>query len=413
MTVASLFAGIGGFDLALTRQGHDIVYANEWDRYAADIYDHHFDRPTDRRDITTVRATELPDFDLLCGGFPCQAFSVSGKRRGFDDTRGTLFFDIARILEGKRPRYLLLENVKGLLSHDGGNTIHTIIATLDDLGYDLQWQVLNSKDFGVPQNRERIFIVGHLRGESRPEVFPLAPADGKNIGVTENWSRGYRDYDPSHLDEPHIIARNQRSEVRATNYTGTINADRSAKQFQYVVEPKAVVGQDDVEDTAVTISRGFEGRMTVWRGMSTALRDFGSGGNKMPMVVQGASLRGRCDGPKLEIRDDGLTNALRTAGGGSSKSLVAYPGHTINSLDRPANTLKAGVHGVPGGEGLVQTDLRIRRLTPTECERLQGFPDGWTARGVNGPISDTQRYKCLGNAVTVNVVEGIVQHFPS
>jgi DNA (cytosine-5)-methyltransferase 1 len=160
MKVVELFAGVGGFRLGLERAGHQVVWANEWDKYACDIYDKNFGGSIDRRDITKVPASEIPKHDLICGGFPCQAFSVAGKRRGFDETRGTLFFDIARIAAHHKTPYLLLENVKGLLSHDGGRTFATIIRTLDELGYDCQWQVLNSKDFGVPQNRERVIIVG-------------------------------------------------------------------------------------------------------------------------------------------------------------------------------------------------------------------------------------------------------------
>lgn len=372
MRVASLFAGIGGFDLALERLGHEVVYANEWDRFAADIYDQHFTTKTDRRDITTVEAEELPAFDLLCGGFPCQSFSVAGRRLGFEEARGTLFFDIARIAKAKRPAYLLLENVKGLLSHDLGRTFAVILRTLDALGYDLAWQVCNSKDFGVPQNRERVYLVGHLRGRPRPEVFPLT---------------GPATQTPAH-------------------------------------------------DPAITISRGFAGRLTVWRGRSTALRDCGSGGNKTPMVARTAAVRGRTEGARRELRNDGLGNAPRTAGGGS-RPLLAYRGHRINQPEALSRALTAGVHGVPGGDGLVVvqrprgknrggrsttaptvqrgmgdgniTVNGVRRLTPTECERLQGFPDGWTAEGVNGPISDTQRYKQLGNAVTVDVVSAIAQ----
>jgi DNA (cytosine-5)-methyltransferase 1 len=159
------------------RQPTCIGYS-EIDKYATSIYQHHFPNHKNYGDITKINAEELPDFDFLCGGFPCQSFSIAGKRGGFNDTRGTLFFDIARILKIKQPRLLLLENVKGLLSHDEGRTFATIISTLTELGYDLQWHVLNSKNFGVPQNRERVFIIGHLRGTSRPKVFPFG-SDGK------------------------------------------------------------------------------------------------------------------------------------------------------------------------------------------------------------------------------------------
>jgi DNA-cytosine methyltransferase len=146
---------------------------SEIDKYAATIYQKHFPTHHNYGDITKIVAEELPDFDLLVGGFPCQAFSIAGKRGGFEDTRGTMFFELARILRAKQPRLFVFENVKGLLSHDGGKSFATIIQTLDELGYDCQWQVLNSKNHGVPQNRERVFIVGNRRGTRRPDVFPM------------------------------------------------------------------------------------------------------------------------------------------------------------------------------------------------------------------------------------------------
>jgi len=161
---------------------------SEIDKPAINIYEKHNPGVKNYGDITKINAEELPDFDCLVGGFPCQAFSIAGRRRGFNDTRGTLFFDLARILRAKQPRLFVFENVKGLLSHDGGRTFATIIATIDELGYDAQWQVLNSKNHGVPQNRERIIIVGHLRGTTRPQVFPIYKAEGE--GITRlNWPR--------------------------------------------------------------------------------------------------------------------------------------------------------------------------------------------------------------------------------
>jgi DNA (cytosine-5)-methyltransferase 1 len=181
MKYFSMFSGIGGFEIPLQELGWECVGFSEIDKYAVSIYRNHFPTHNNFGDATKIIPSELPDFDLLCGGFPCQAFSVAGKRQGFDDTRGTLFFDIARILREKRPRLLLLENVKGLLSHDSGRTFKVIITTLAELGYDCQWQVLNAKDFGVPQNRERVFIVGHLRGTTRPEVFPIGKTSSSNM----------------------------------------------------------------------------------------------------------------------------------------------------------------------------------------------------------------------------------------
>ncbi len=156
---------------------------SEINKYAISIYSYHFGDHKNYGDASRIIPEELPDFDLLVGGFPCQAFSIAGKRRGFEDTRGTLFFEIARIAKHKRPRYLLLENVAGLLSHNKGDTFETILATLDELGYDAEWEVLNSKNFGVPQNRERVFIVGHLRGHGSRKIFPLGQVGGETDGV--------------------------------------------------------------------------------------------------------------------------------------------------------------------------------------------------------------------------------------
>lgn len=175
-----LFAGIGGFRLGLTNSSsrYKCVYANEIDSKPANIYRNRFWERNEEDnlfvgDIRNVRAESIQKHDLLCGGFPCQTFSIIGQRRGFEDTRGTLFFEICRIIQFHRTKYLFLENVKGLLNHDNGRTFGTILRSLDELGYDSQWQVCNSKDFGTPQSRERIYIIGYLRGEPKPKIFPI------------------------------------------------------------------------------------------------------------------------------------------------------------------------------------------------------------------------------------------------
>ena len=171
--VFSMFSGIGGFEVGLQNSNleHELIGYSEIDKYAIEVFERHFKGVKNYGDATNIQGDELPDFDLLVGGFPCQAFSVAGKQRGFDDTRGTLFFDIARICSEKRPRYLVLENVKGLLSHDNGKTFQTILRVLTNLGYRVEWQVLNSKDYGVPQNRERIFITGYFRESSGSKIL--------------------------------------------------------------------------------------------------------------------------------------------------------------------------------------------------------------------------------------------------
>lgn len=177
MKFLDLFAGIGGFRLGMESAGHECVGFCEIDKFARTSYKaiHDTEGEVEMHDITTVSdefIRGIGSVDVICGGFPCQAFSIAGKRKGFEDTRGTLFFEIARFASILIPRYLFLENVKGLLNHEGGATFETIIRALDELGYDVEWQVLNSKDY-VPQNRERVFIIGHLRGERTRKVFPF------------------------------------------------------------------------------------------------------------------------------------------------------------------------------------------------------------------------------------------------
>ena len=300
MTYLSLFSGIGGFELGIGKKGQCIGYS-EIDPYALSIYRSHFPNHKLYGDVTKIKPQDLPPFDFLVGGFPCQAFSIAGKRQGFNDKRGNGIFEIARIVEHCKPRFLLLENVKGLLSHDEGKTFRTIIGTLDELGYDTQWQVLDSKDFGLAQNRKRVYIVGNIRGTHRPEVFPIRETRAQDI-------------------------------VQGT----PVVAVKEATKTGYAL---AAVG--DSIDVSFPNSKFRRGR--VGKGLS----------------------------------------------------------HTL--------TTKGEVY-TPTSDG------NLRRLTPLECERLQGFPDGWTERGVNEDgalvrISDGQRYKCLGNAVSVPVIRAIADRF--
>jgi DNA (cytosine-5)-methyltransferase 1 len=355
MKAAELFAGVGGFRLGMERNGIKTIYANEWDKYAAQTYQKHFGE-IDTRDLTTVDARDIPAHDILCGGFPCQAFSVAGKRRGFDETRGTLFFEICRIARHHRTPYLFLENVKGLLNHDRGATFFTILGSLDELGYDVQWQVLNSKDFGVPQNRERVFIVANLRDKPRPQVFPIGGADEEN--------------------------------------------------------PSDSVPEGS-EAGATLIDVSYPGRKRAYKRTAPTVRDYGSGGNKMPMV-QRQPLR-FLDRNQKNIKGDyaftvdtsGDTGGLRIRSATKAGFEEAQAGDSVNLAVPNSKTRRGRVgKGVAqtvdtGAQQAVVTD-RIRRLTPMECERLQGFPDNWT-----GGVSETQRYKQMGNAVTVNVIEAV------
>lgn len=197
LTFIDLFAGIGGFRLGMQMAGHKPLGFVEWDKYARKSYEaiHEPGEEWTAHDITAVSDESIRGIgsvEVICGGFPCQAFSVAGKRAGFNDTRGTLFFEIMRFASILRPRYLFLENVTGLLSHDNGDTFETILRTMDEIGYDAEWDVLNSKGFGVPQSRERVFIIGHLRGESTRKVFPIQGENGGSIKIIGLMGDGFR-----------------------------------------------------------------------------------------------------------------------------------------------------------------------------------------------------------------------------
>lgn len=337
MKYLSLFSGIGGFERGVQQAcpEWECVGYSEIDNYAREIYQKHYPNHTDYGNIKDVNAEDLPDFNLLVGGFPCQAFSVAGKRQGFDDTRGTLFFDIARILRAKRPEWLLLENVKGLLSHKRGDTLAVIYEVLTELGYSVGWEVVNSCHLGVPQSRERIFIVGHLRaaGGHTGEVLPIRESN-EVLGEVE-------------AGRNHIATT-----LTSTYHKGVHGA-----------------GETYISGTWRTHKDG-EGFRGLQHGLSPTIparaREDGSG---QPVIARAVMTPDR----------------LAKQQNGRRVKEEEEPSFTLTSQDK---------HGV-------QVGASIRRLTPTECERLQGFPDGWTDHGV----SDTQRYKCLGNAVTVNVIE--------
>jgi DNA (cytosine-5)-methyltransferase 1 len=341
MKFLELFAGIGGFRLGLEKAGHQCVWANEILEKPRRIYERNFGHQPDARDIRTVRPDEIPDAELLCGGFPCATFSVAGKRSGFstEDTRGTLFFEICRILRDKRIPYVFLENVKGLLNHDGGRTFAVIISSLDELGYDVQWEVVNSQNFGVPQNRERVFIVGHLRGQPRPEIFPLGFCVSENVLEKEKGTQGEVRGGESESGRPILMPF----------VTG--------KVMQY-------------KDVFPTLDGHY------WKGIQNN--------------------QGR--GAVMQVRPV-LT---------PHRESKRQNGRRVKDHNEPAFTLTAqDRHGVIVGE-------RLRRLTPLECERLQGLPDNFTKFYEDGTlVSDAERYERCGRTVTIPVIYEIAKRFPS
>jgi DNA (cytosine-5)-methyltransferase 1 len=338
------------------------------DKYAVQTYNKNFGTSYEATDITTVSSNKIPEHDLLIAGFPCQSFSIAGKRKGFNDTRGTLFFEIARIARDKRPKYLLLENVKGLLNHDKGKTFATILETLSELGYSCEWEVLNSKNFGVPQNRERVFIIGHLGGFSGRQIFPLGENTGKNIKISEG--------------------------MEQTASTINTSIGRNQSDGQYIQTKRAMIIHN--------IYGGFKEGIREYNEYSPTIRT-PKGGGHLPLVV-GAAWRTRTykgQPGRYEVRKDNISNQLTTV---QKDSLVKIDMKIANTVTPDAYLMRGERKRVNGKAVLTSAhERRIRRLTPTECERLQGFPDNWTAG-----VSDTQRYKQLGNAVTTNVVEAII-----
>lgn len=312
-----LFAGVGGIRLGFQQAAKDLgidtecVLSSEIDKWACMTYEKNY-HENPYCDVTKIDEKEVPDFDVCLAGFPCQAFSIAGKRGGFNDTRGTLFFDVARIIKEKRPKAFLLENVKGLVNHRSGKTLDTILNTLkEDLGYVTYYKVLNSKDYGLAQNRERIYIVGFREGGSGfhyPE--PVKDSERKVI----------RD----------IMEENP---VSARYYLSTV----------YIKSMKAHKARHEA------LGHGFG----------------------------------------YEIKSlDGVSNALVCGGMGRERNLIIDP----RQKDLSDKGHKKGEINKDG----------LRVMTPLEWERLQGFPDNWTA-----PLANGHRYKQMGNSVSVPVIKKV------
>ena len=324
MKLLDLFSGIGGFHKGFEEAGFefDWVGFSEIDKYASAVYKYRYPDAEELGDITSIRPErDLPDnIDLLCGGFPCQAFSVAGRRKGFEDTRGTLFFEIARILrhfrDTKKPiPHFVLENVKGLLSHDNGRTFAIIYRVLTDIGYTVECQLLNTR-WVLPQNRERIYIVGHFGNGSGCKVFPIG--------------------------ESGQVSYNRNTEVASTlQHPG--HSGGNYKGMNMISIPEAT-------------KKGYAEAKV---------------GDSINLSVPNSKTRrGRVGKGEAQTLDTGMQQY---------------------TIDKTA----------------------IRRLTPIECMRLQGFPDDWNEKGIMGgkvvEMSDTQRYKQAGNAVSVPIVSMVAE----
>lgn len=345
MKFLDLFSGVGGFRLGLEMAGHECVGHCEIDKFANKSYiAMHEPKESEwfGEDITKVRADELPGADIWCFGFPCQDISIAGKQKGFGGHRSSLFFAVTRIIreleEEDKPSILFIENVKNLLSVNREYDFLKLLIELDEIGYDAEWDILNSKHFGVPQNRERLFIIGHFRGRGTRKVFPIGQRD-KVCNQSE------KDEEEIYETALCLTAKGQ------TNWTGSfINVVGNLDRPQYHKSSNRVYGID---------------------GIAPAQNTQQGGGHET----------------KIAIIDD------------------MYANREPRVYTENAPTLRADRQGLK-----VSNNTRIRRLTPKECFRLQGFPDEYfeKARAVN---SDTQLYKQTGNTVTVNVIHEIARRF--
>jgi len=354
MRFIDMFAGIGGFHLGMEQAGHTCVGWIEWDKFARQSYQaiHNVEGIWNANDIRTVRANELPRADCWCFGFPCQDISVAGKQRGFTaGKRSSLFFTVTGLIrdleEEDRPSYLLIENVKNLLSINRGFDFLKLQIELDEIGYDCEWDVLDSAEV-VPQHRERVFIVGHLRGRSTREVFPIIDSDGE---ITK-WSD--------------------------TTNTLTTRYREAQGSGSYVVEsepPKVkqvgnLYGNDDINQLVDSVEK----YANVVRGSA----------NPIIRVTNNNDIRGsRQDNRKSGLSELQFTNP-------NNKSSTVTASHAPKTWDN---------------------NLRIRKLTPLECWRLQGFPDWAFNRAKQAGLSDSQLYKQAGNSVTVPVIKMIAERF--
>lgn len=379
MKFLDLFAGIGGFRLGMEMAGHECVGHCEIDKFANASYIAMHSPKEDEwfaDDITRVRAADIPGADCWCFGFPCQDISVAGKQGGFTSgKRSSLFFTVTGLIrdleEKDRPSVLFIENVKNLLSINGGFDFAKLLIELDEIGYDAEWQVLNSKNFGVPQNRERVFIIGHLRGRGRRKVFPVGGTDGetdipiKIVAHRKGCRRNMQTFAPDGITE-------------------TLSTCDGGGRGHYVILQKSRGNnKGGFKDICPTITKNsYEHNNFVVGGLYTnASKDFYRGA--LPDCSR--CLKGNKHDAGVVLYNADKNEDIRCLDANYSKGLLSHQKRT----------------GIYDG-------ARIRRLTPRECFRLQGFPDEYfdRAREVN---SDSQLYKQAGNSVTVNVIYEIAK----
>ena len=398
-----MYSGIGGFRSALDALGgFECVGFCEIDKYAKRAYETLYDTKGEMyfEDARNIDPDDLPDIDLICAGFPCQSFSIAGKRRGFDDTRGTLFFEVARIAAAKRPALLFLENVQNLLSHDQGRTFETILEILDDIGYDVSWTVLNSANFLVPQSRNRVFITGFLRGRCAGEIFAFSEANPKALKRRLPGRESKRVYAADGLA------------ITQTSSAGGF----AGRTGLYVIPIKSKTKSGyqlalpyDSIDTAYADMNSRRGRvgaelahtLTTSSTQAVYLIDM----NESPKLTELA----RC----ITARQDSGISKRKAEHSGVLVIVKEVTPDEIKELNgikaEESNTDKTVGLLILSNEEGHQFIGYIRKLTPRECWRLQGFTDAQFDKVKAVGISDSQLYKMAGNAVTVPAVFAVAR----
>ena len=376
LTFLDFFSGVGGFRHGLELAGMKCVGFCEKDKFARKSYEAMYDTKGEwfHDDITTIDSTRIPKADLWCAGSPCQNVSIAGKRAGLYGERSGLFFTFVELIKSQKeedkPEWVLLENVKGLLSSGGGRDYLDYLSILDEAGYDLEWQVFNSKDYGVPQNRERIYTIGHLRRKGRRQVLPISRESSSHLKQLVGGMQSYRVYDPSGI---------------ATTLVGE-GGGLGAKTGLYLIDQSLT--EPKLTEEARCITARYTAGATKRTAMNSGVLEV------QPILTQGIKVRnGTKQGYQLAVVGDSVD--------------LSYP----SSLTRRARVGRGIAHnlscscqmGAVVWKGRV---VKIRRLTPKECFRLQGFSDDLfeKAKAVN---SDAQLYKQAGNGVTVPVVYAI------
>lgn len=398
-----MFSGIGGFRSGLEAVGgFECIGYCEIDQYARRAYEAMYDTKGEMyfENATKINPDDLPDIDLICSGFPCQAFSIAGRRNGFNDTRGTLFFEIARIAAVKKPALLFLENVPGLLNHDKGRTFATILNALDEIGYDVSWTVLNSANFGVPQARKRVYITGFLRGKCAGEVFTYPNTNPKTIVRRVPGSEGNRVYSADGLSVT-LTAGGGGGGGKTGLYLIPIPVKSKTKSGYQFAFPNDSI---DVSYLTMNSRRGRVGSEIAHTLTTNSTQAFYFiDMNSNPKLTELA----RC----ITARQDSGINHRK---GEHSGIMVIVKELTADEVLQLGDKSDYWTFENPNDDTITALIIfdnegnffigYIRRLTPRECWRLQGFTDEQFDKVISAGISDTQLYKMAGNAVSVPVI---------